>query len=154
MDEKKNKFVIELIEKICDYLGVKVEVEVEDTITKGVIFNLTSEDANVLIGRDGSVLKSIERIAREATATAFKHEPFYHFSIDVDDYIRKREWYLKETVKSVAKKVLNTGQPYRFPPMPNYERKIIHSLIQNDYPDLKSESIGEDPHRKLIISKA
>ncbi|HYF05935.1 MAG TPA: R3H domain-containing nucleic acid-binding protein [Patescibacteria group bacterium] len=151
LDNEKNEFIIKTIESVLFYCGFEASIEVEDSITKGVVFNLSSYQSRDLIGRGGSMLKAIEHIVQSIAAQKFKGDAPYYFSMDVDDYMRKREWYLKETAKAAAEKVKMTGKALRLEPMPNYERKLIHAYIQENYPALNSSSQGNDPHRRIVI---
>jgi spoIIIJ-associated protein len=69
----------------------------------------------------------------------------------VDDYKRKREWFLKETAKGAVEQVKRTGRPVALEPMPNYERKYIHAYLQEHYPEAESQSTGMEPYRKVVI---
>jgi spoIIIJ-associated protein len=77
-------------------------------------------------------------------------EPFW-FTLDVDDYKRKREWFLKETAKAAFEKAKMTGRAQGLEPMPNYERRLIHAYLQEHLPEADSFSIGNEPYRKVVI---
>lgn len=139
--------ILELLEK-C---GINADVEFEESITKGLVFNISTPDSYLLIGRQGATLHSLQILVQALSARKMQsQEPFY-FTIDVDDYKRKREWYLKETAKQAAEQVKRTGRAVALEPMPNYERRYIHAYLQEHNPEVITESIGNDPHRKIII---
>ncbi|MCL5666457.1 MAG: hypothetical protein M1383_01675 [Patescibacteria group bacterium] len=143
------------IEELLGKCGIKGSVEFEESITKGLIFNISSPDSYLLIGRQGATLHALQilvqaLVARRLTRQPAGPEPFW-FSLDVDDYKRKREWYLKETAKGAAEQCKRTGRPVALEPMPNYERRFIHAYLQENFPDMESSSIGEDPRRKVVI---
>lgn len=164
------QIIIELLEKI----GVSASVEFEESITKGLIFNISTPDSYLLIGRQGATLHSLQILvqalagrrlksqesASPGPARSHEHEveagasqqggPFW-FTLDVDDYKRKREWYLKETAKAAAEQVKKTGRGVALEPMPNYERRLIHAYLQEHQPELESSSIGQEPYRKVVI---
>jgi spoIIIJ-associated protein len=142
----------EEIKKLLRAMGVEASVEAEETVTKGWVFNITVPDSYMLIGKQGSTLHALEHLVR---AIAIKRLGRYdlHFSLDVDDYARKREWYLKETLHEAVEKLKSMhGRNLSLSPMPNYERRLIHSLIQRDYPEVISSSVGVDPRRKVVLS--
>jgi spoIIIJ-associated protein len=145
--EKTKSIIKELIGK----LGVNGEVEFEESITKGLIFNITSPDSYLLIGRQGSTLHSLQILVQALVAKTLKSEEPFWFTLDVDDYKRKREWYLKETAKGAVEQIKRTGRGLALEPMPNYERRFIHAYLQEHYPEVFTESIGEEPYRKVVI---
>ena len=71
--------------------------------------------------------------------------------LDIQGYREKRKKTLENLAEKVAKTVLKTGKPVKLEPMQAYERKIIHSKLQ-DNPKIITTSIGEEPHRRIIIS--
>jgi spoIIIJ-associated protein len=142
-----------IIEELLFSMGVKATVDYEESITKGLIFNISSPESYMLIGRLGSTLNSLQSLAQalvlKQTSTP-DAEPL-RFSLDVDDYKRKREWFLKETARGAVGQLKKTGRPVRLEPLPSYERRLIHSFLQENFPEVQSESQGEDPYRRVVI---
>jgi spoIIIJ-associated protein len=144
--------IIELLEK-CD---VKATVEFEESITKGLVFNIATPESYLLIGRQGATLHSLQILCQALVAKKFSppagglQEPFW-FTLDVDDYKRKREWFLKETAKAAADKAKMTGRSQALEPMPNYERRLVHAYLQEHCPEVESSSIDNDPYRRVVI---
>ncbi len=150
-DYNKIELVKQIIQDVLEKCGVPSSVEFEDSITKGLVFNISSPDSYLLIGRQGVTLHSLQILVQALAAKKLQsQEPFY-FSLDVDDYKRKREWYLKETAKGAADQAKRTGRAVALEPMPNYERGFIHAYLQEHNPEIESSSIGEDPYRKIVI---
>lgn len=150
-DYDKIEIVKQIIRELLGQLGIGAEVEFEESITKGLIFNIGSADSYLLIGRQGQTLHALQILVQALAAKRLKtQEPFW-FTIDVDDYKRKREWYLKETAKAAAEKLKMTGRAQALEPMPNYERRLVHAYLQENCPEVYSESMGEEPHRKVVI---
>jgi spoIIIJ-associated protein len=140
-----------IIQELVAHLGLDAKVEYEESITKGLIYNIVISDPYMLIGRQGSTLHSLEILAHALVSKKLKSpEPFY-FTMDVDDYKRKREWYLKETARGAVEQLKRTGRAIALEPMPNYERRFVHAYLQEHSPEVYTESIGEDPHRKIVI---
>ena len=73
-------------------------------------------------------------------------------SVDIQGYRTKREKTLKELAEKLEKTVKRTGKKIILEPMPAYERKILHTSLQNSKV-VTTYSIGEEPHRKLVIEK-
>ena len=71
--------------------------------------------------------------------------------LDIEGYKEKREKTLEELAEKVAKTVIRTKKPVKLEPMRPYERKIIHSKLQENN-RVKTTSIGEEPHRRIIVS--
>jgi spoIIIJ-associated protein len=145
--EQVKQIITELLQK-CDVSG---SVEFEESITKGLVFNISSPDSYLLIGRQGATLHAVQILVQALAAKKFNsQEPFY-FSLDVDDYKRKREWFLKETAKAAADKAKMTGRAQGLEPMPNYERRLVHAYLQEHCPFVESSSMGNEPYRKVVI---
>lgn len=150
--EEKINLVEDTIKELARRAGVSVQVEVEESMALGLVFNLASPDSHFLIGRQGSHLHAFQVLVQALVAKQLREngEPFY-YTIDVDDYKRKRDWYLKQSAQKAAEQVKRTGRAVSLEPMANYDRRLIHVYLQENHPDVISESIGRDPHRKLVI---
>lgn len=140
-----------VITELLERMGVQASVEFEDSLTMGPMFNITSLDSYLLIGRQGAHLHSLQIIVQAMVAKKLKGQPPFYFTLDVDDYKRKREWYLRETAKQAVEQIKRTGRPITLEPMPNYERRLVHAYLQDNAPDVFTESIGRDPYRKIVI---
>jgi spoIIIJ-associated protein len=154
-DYDKIEFVKNIILELLEKVGVQATVDFEESITKGLIFNISSPDSYLLIGRQGATLHSFQilvqaLVARRFTRQSPEDKPFW-FTIDVDDYKRKREWYIKETAKGAVEHMKRTGRPVALEPMPNYERRFVHAYLQEHHPEVESSSIGDEPYRKIVI---
>ena len=105
-------------------------------------------DTGMLIGDRGSNLAALEHLLKKIIKRKFGQE--YKFTMDINDYRMKRLEELKQDVKSAAKEVrtYNKEVPLRF--MSSFERRIVHLLLA-EYPDITTESIGQEPERKVII---
>ena len=142
-----------VIVEILAAMGIVAEVEPEDTLTNGLVFNLTYPESKLLIGRQGSHLHALQVLSQALVSKRLQALSRVSFSLDVDDYRRKREWYLRQTAKAAAENASFTGRSVKMEVMPHYERRVVHEFIQNNYPDVESESIGREPYRSVIIKK-
>ena len=143
--------VKKIIEDILLQMSISATVTFEESVSKGLVFNIQSQDSQLLIGRQGANLHALQSLVRQIAVKQLQSpEPIY-FSVDVDDYKSKREWYLKETAKAAVQQIKRTGRGVALEPMPNYERRIIHSYLQENSPDVYTESTGLEPARRIVI---
>lgn len=150
-DYNKIEIVKTIISELLQKCGISGSVEFEESITKGLVFNISSPDSYLLIGRQGLTLHAVQILAQALAAKKFNSEEPFYFSLDVDDYKRKREWFLKELAKAAADKAKMTGRPQGLEPMPNYERRLVHAYLQEHCPDVESFSVDNEPYRKVVI---
>lgn len=150
-DYNKIEQVKQIITELLGKAGISGSVEFEESITKGLVFNISSPDSFLLIGRQGATLHALQILVQALTAKKFNSQEPFWFTLDVDDYKRKREWYLKETAKAAFEKARMTGRAQALEPMPNYERRLIHAYLQEYCPEAESTSMGYEPYRKVVI---
>jgi spoIIIJ-associated protein len=150
-DYSKIEIVQNLLTEILRQAGFDgAKINYEESITKGLVFNIDAgPDSYMLIGRQGSTLHSLQVLLGHMAERKLK-EPFW-FTLDVDDYKMKREWFLKETAKAAVDHIKKTGRAAALEEMPSFERRFIHAYIQQTFPEVESMSIGLDPHRKVVI---
>lgn len=150
-DYNKIEQVKNIITEVMAALGVPGSVEFEESITKGLVFNISSPDSYLLIGRQGATLHALQILAQALAAKKLQSQEPFWFTLDVDDYKRKREWFLKETAKAALDKAKMTGRAQGLEPMPNYERRLIHAYLQEHHPEAESFSVGNEPYRKVVV---
>lgn len=141
----------EILETILAQFGVEYKVSPEDSLTKGLVFNISSPDSRLLIGKQGANLYALQTIVIALASKQLGEGHRVFFTIDVDDYRKNREWHLKEDIKRAADKVRMTGRPVELEPMPSFERRFAHAWISEHFTEFETESIGADPYRKLVI---
>ena len=125
-----------------------VEVAEKDTC----LIELNGEDAGVLIGHHGDTLDSIQYLANLAANKKVNGEKPAHVKVTVDaeGYRAKREETLRALARRMADKVLKQKRSVMLEPMNPYERRIIHSEIQN-IEGVSTNSIGSENNRKIVI---
>ena len=116
-------------------------------IEERYVVNVDGKDIRYLIGEKGSTLNSVEYLL--SSVKNFKN---IRVVIDSNDYKQKREESLRDLARKKGKKVLETGRNVKLNPMSARERKIIHEEI-SFMKGLKTESVGEEPKRYLIIKR-
>ena len=113
-----------------------------------VMVEILGENTNTLIGYRGENLNALQVLL---TAIASKEaEEKVRVILDVSGYKEKRKKVLEELADKISKTVIKTGKKVTLEPMPAYERKIIHARLQNNK-KITTESVGEEPYRKVII---
>ncbi|MDE2312117.1 MAG: KH domain-containing protein [Patescibacteria group bacterium] len=145
--EQTKNIILELLQQ----MGFHATVEFEESITKGLIFNISTPDSYLLIGRQGTTLHSLQVMVQALAGRRLQSESPFWFTLDVDDYKRKREWFLKETTNGAVQQLKRTGRAVALEPMPNYDRRLVHAYLQERHPEVESYSIGQEPHRKIVI---
>lgn len=103
---------------------------------------------NILIGERGGNLAALEHILKKILKK--KYGEVAKFTLDINDYRIKRLEDLKQDIKDAAKEVRLYHREVSLRPMPSFERRITHLLLA-EYPDIMTESVGEDPERRVII---
>ena len=132
----------------------KMELEVEiitkfDEIDNVIDVELKGPEMGVLIGKRGQTLDSLQYLTNLAVNR--KSDNYLKVKIDTEDYRRRRKETLENLAKNVAYKVKRTKHPVSLEAMNPYERRIIHSALQNDkYVTTHSE--GEEPYRHVVVS--
>ena len=110
--------------------------------------NLELEDPQILIGEGGQTLAEIQHLLKAILRRKIQ-EPFF-IDLDISGYKKKKFEYLKELARSAADEVAITKKEKILSPMPAYERRIIH-LELVDRSDVTTESIGQEPERRVVI---
>lgn len=124
---------------------VKVEVSLDDETAN---IKVDCEEPRILVGEKGTVLASIQKILRFVLQR--KLDKRFYLNLDINDYKQKKARYLKEMANEAAQEVALTKKQKILPPMPAYERRIIH-LELADRPNVVTQSIGEEPERRIIV---
>ena len=138
----------EFLGKIFDAMNMKVDVSVEMNENEMDI-NLSGDDMGVLIGKRGQTLDSLQYLTSIVVNKGRKE--YIRVKVDTENYRSRRKETLENLAKNLAYKAKRTKNPVSLEPMNPYERRIIHSALQNDkYVTTHSE--GEDPFRKVIIT--
>ena len=111
--------------------------------------NLTGDDMGVLIGKRGQTLDSLQYLI--SLVVNRDAEKYIHVKVDTENYRERRKATLENLAKNISYKVRKNRQPVALEPMNPYERRIIHSALQNDkYVTTHSE--GEEPFRRVVVT--
>jgi spoIIIJ-associated protein len=142
----------EILETLLRGMGLSARVQVlpdtEAEETRAFVLNIVGDDLGVLIGRRGETLHDLEYMTR--LLVAHKTEQAPKLVVDVEGYRTRRERSLRELAKRMAERVQSNRQPITLEAMPPNERRIVH-LSLRDHPAVKTQSIGEGDHRRVMI---
>ena len=148
LEETKNnveKFIKEFLKNLSEEYKYDISIEKNEINVK-----IDGGNSGTLIGYRGETLNALQHIL---SLIANKHTSAkVRVLLNVDGYKEKREKTLEELALKVSKTVIRTNKSITLEPMNAYERKIIHSKLQ-DMTDIRTHSIGEEPHRRIVIEK-
>ena len=148
MEKAKNEtenFLKELLSKISNNIECSVEQE-ENTIA----VKIKGEGSAKLIGYRGEALNALQLILSSVIKN--KVDGPVRVVLDVEEYRNKREKTLEELANKLEKTVMRNGKSITLEPMTPYERKVIHTALQNSK-NVKTHSVGEGDHRRIVVSK-
>ena len=120
-----------------------------DDIERVLDIDLAGDDMGVLIGKRGQTLDSIQYLVSLVVNKG--KEDYIRVKLDTENYRQRRKATLENLAKNIAFKVKRTKRPVSLEPMNPYERRIIHSALQN-YNDISTYSEGEEPFRRIVVS--
>ncbi len=145
--EEAHKIVRDFLEGLVAKMGLEVALKVEEE--EGVVqCILDGKDAGVLIGRKGGTLEALEVLVR--TLLTRRGLGGIPLEVDVSGYRKRREEALRKLAERMARRVLREKKKVRLAPMSARERRIIHTALK-DHPEVTTYSIGEEPHRRVVI---
>lgn len=142
--------VRDFLTEVFDKMNLEVEIITKFDEIEGVIdIELKGSEMGVLIGKRGQTLDSLQYLTNLAVNR--KSDNYLHVKIDTEDYRRRRKETLENLAKNMAYKVKRTKRPVSLEAMNPYERRIIHSALQNDK-YVVTHSEGEEPYRHVVIT--
>ena len=129
-------------------MSVVIDVKYDEN-EKEMVIDLSGDDMGVLIGKRGQTLDSLQYLV--SLVVNKESQDYIRVKVDTENYRERRKETLENLAKNIAYKVKRTRRTVALEPMNPYERRIIHSALQNDkYVTTHSE--GEEPFRKVVIS--
>ncbi len=114
-----------------------------------ILVEVHGDDLSILIGRRSETLNALQYVA--SLIVGKELEKWIPLTIDVEGYRARRERQLRQLARRMAEQAINTGRRQILEPMPASERRLIHLELRN-HPLVFTESIGEEPNRKVTIS--
>ncbi len=113
-----------------------------------VLVNVEGNDLSILIGRRSETLNALQYIA--SLIVCKRLDRWIPLMIDVQGYRARRERQLRQIARRMADQAVHTGRRQVLEPMPANERRLIH-LELRDHPQVATESVGDEPNRKVTI---
>ena len=140
------------VEKLLSDMNINADISMNDGENGEKIIAINGESAAILIGHHGETLDSLQYLANLAANKKIdgKKGDYVKIAVDVEGYRAKREETLRALARKMASKVLKYKKSVMLEPMNPYERRIIHSEIQN-IQGVSTNSIGSENNRKIVI---
>ncbi|TGB01276.1 RNA-binding cell elongation regulator Jag/EloR [Halobacillus salinus] len=135
------------IQDVAAQMGAPVTIKT-DVKDRDIMMDLESDKVAMLIGKRGQTLNSLQYLAQLVINR--ESNQFYTVMIDAEGYRGRRRETLESLAERLADKAIRTGKDVRIEPMPSYERKIIHSVLQNNR-EVETYSDGKEPRRFVVI---
>lgn len=138
----------EFLRNVLDAMGVLAEIKI--TEEKDIIkINLVGPNMGLIIGHRGETLDSLQYLVNLAVNKGNEGQ-YKKITLDTENYRYKREETLKKLAGKMAYKARRSNKAIKLEPMNPYERRIIHSALQNDT-NISTYSEGEEPYRRVVI---
>ena len=140
----------DFLKEVFDAMDMVVVIDAKyDEENKNLTIDLSGDEMGVLIGTRGQTLDSLQYLV--SLVVNKEAEDYIRVKVDTEDYRKRRKDTLENLAKNIADKVKRTKRPVSLEPMNPYERRIIHSALQNDkYVTTHSE--GEEPFRRVVVT--
>lgn len=143
----------ETINIILEKMRVNADVSVrlgesDDNRVQPVLIDIEGKDLSFLIGRKAETINALQFITSLIVGRELGR--WVPLQIDVQHYRQRREDELRKLARRIADQVVSTGRKQALEPMPPNERRIVHIELR-DNPDVETESVGEDPKRKVTV---
>ena len=150
---KKNSLLddtYEFLNKLFNAMNLEVTSTIDyDEDSRVMNIDFSGDEMGILIGKRGQTLDSLQYLI--SLVVNKESDSYIKVKVDTEDYREHRKQTLENLAKNLSYKVKRTRRPVTLEPMNPYERRIIHSALQNDrYVETHSE--GDEPYRKVVIT--
>ena len=147
MDKKQNKIINDTLEEFFKLLEIEGDFEVSES-QEAIDILLNTQDSGIVIGYHGDTLESLQLVL--SLILAKKTGEFKRVSIEVGEYKKKREEWLKNLALETKERVVLENKEIYLSDLKSWERRVVHLLLQNDQ-EVVSESVGEGKDRVLVV---
>ncbi|MCR4748515.1 MAG: protein jag [Lachnospiraceae bacterium] len=144
--DNAKSFLNEVFAAMNMVVVINVDYNAED---KEMVIDLSGDDMGVLIGKRGQTLDSLQYLTSLVVNKG--EEDYIRVKVDTENYRKRRQDTLENLAKNIAFKVKRTKRSVSLEPMNPYERRIIHSALQNDK-FVTTHSEGEEPFRHVVVT--
>lgn len=140
----------DFLKDVFEAMNMVVVIDAKyDEENKNLNVDLSGDEMGVLIGKRGQTLDSLQYLL--SLVVNKESEEYIRVKVDTEDYRKRRKETLENLAKNIAYKVKRTKRPVSLEPMNPYERRIIHSALQNDK-FVTTHSEGEEPFRHVVVT--
>ena len=146
LDLKAKDFLSDVFKSMN--LAVVIDAKYDD-VENTLDIDLSGDEMGVLIGKRGQTLDSLQYLV--SLVVNKDVDDYIRVKVDTENYRQRRKETLENLAKNISYKVKRTRRPVTLEPMNPYERRIIHSALQNN-PYVSTHSEGEEPYRKVVVT--
>lgn len=151
MSQTNTEKIKEIIWEFFGKTGIAVEaIEIKTPQDSTIPIDLKMEEPQILIGEGGQTLAEVQRLLKMVIQKKIASEAHFYIDLDINNYKKKKIEYLKEMAKSAADEVSLVKKEKNLPPMPAYDRRVIHLELASRQ-DIVAESVGFEPERSVVI---
>lgn len=153
-EEDELRIARETVTELLEKMKVRARVSAhygeadEGSSRVPILIDVNGDDLSILIGRRAETLSALQYISGLIISKELGRS--ISLVVDVEGYRVRREGQIRQLARRMADQAIKTGRRQILEPMPASERRIIHMELR-DYPNVKTESIGEEPRRKVTI---
>ena len=131
-------------------MGMSVDIEASYNAEEGeLLVSMAGDDMGILIGKRGQTLDSLQYLV--SLVVNKETEGYLRVKLDTENYRERRKETLETLAKNISYKVKRTKRPVSLEPMNPYERRVIHSTLQNDK-FVTTHSEGDEPYRHVVVT--
>lgn len=138
----------EFLDRIIPLMGVTAEISAKED-EDALHVNMEGEKMGLLIGRRGETLDALQYLTSIVVNKG--RDEYLRVTLDTENYREKRKDVLEKLANKIADKVVRNGRNMTLEPMNPFERRVIHSALQN-HEYVTTSSIGEEPERRVVVS--
>ena len=144
--ERESEIAADYLEELLDIADLDGDIDMDIERDRASV-SVVGGDLDHLVGSEGAVLDALQELTRLAVLTATGERS--RLMLDIGGFRAGRRVVLTELGNTTAEKVKESGEPVRLDPMNPFERKVVHDAVAAA--GLRSESEGEEPHRRVVV---
>ena len=149
--EKNLKIANNLTKELLSKLGVEAKISVSEQ-DEAIHIAIEGDDLGILIGFHGDNLEAVQLILGLMINKKLEDEEWLPVNLDVGGWRKERTEILKSMIDKAEMELKESKEAVELPPMSASQRRMVHVLL-SDYNGITSESVGEEPNRKVVIKK-
>lgn len=143
----EDHIALDFLKEVAQQMGLELEISAQAN-DECIFVDIQGKDSGTIIGKRGQTLDAIQYLT--SLVVNKENNDYVRVVVDAENYRSKREKTLEKLANRLADKVIKTKRSVRLEPMNPYERKVIHSTLQNNS-RVTTRSEGQDPYRRVII---